>query len=63
VCVAWSVSIQSCQLGCLVSMHTCCCILIYGARMCYDIDAPNAGQTPNDRINRCLDVTWQSDVL
>ena len=32
-------------------------------RMCCNIDAPNAGQTPDNRIDRCSDVTMVIDVL
>ena len=31
--------------------------------MCCNIDAPNAGQTPDNRIDRCSDVTMVIDVL
>ena len=41
----------------MVAMHTFCCMLIYGGQMCCNLNAPNAGQTPGDRINWCSDVT------
>jgi len=38
-------------------------MLIYGGQMCCNLNAPNAGQTPGDRITWCSDVTMVIECI